>query len=123
MAVYDSSFKRTNNQNMNKIKFLAEPPGGFYLTLKVRVLAHFQKTRQSRYANVYAVTKSLLFVLLFGGSYYLILNFYLPIGYFLLAWFGMGVFLLLAAMSMVHDAAHGVYSSKKMGERGFVAIY
>ena len=37
----------------------------------------------------------------------------LATGLFLLCWFIMGVFLILAAMSLVHDAAHGVYSSKK----------
>jgi linoleoyl-CoA desaturase len=98
---------------MNKIRFLPEPADGFYLTLKAKVLAHFRDTGQSRFANAQAITKSLLFVFLFASSYFFIFNVRLPLGFFLLAWFGMGVFLLLAAMSMVHDAAHGVYSSRK----------
>ena len=56
--------------------------------------------------------KSILFTSGFIGSYVLILEVALPLALFLLAWFVMGVFLILAAMSLVHDAAHGVYSSK-----------
>ncbi|MFL5810861.1 MAG: fatty acid desaturase family protein [Flavisolibacter sp.] len=98
---------------MQKIKFTPEPPGGFYLTLKKRVLAHFRENGKSRYATKLAILKSLVFVTAFLSCYALILIAKMNAGLFLLCWFSMGVCLLLAAMSMVHDAAHGVYSSKK----------
>jgi linoleoyl-CoA desaturase len=96
---------------MEKIKFEPEPVNGFYLTLKKRVHTYFRENNISRYSNLEAVTKSILFTSLFIGSYVLIISVALPSGLFLLAWFMMGIFLILAAMSMVHDAAHGVYSS------------
>lgn len=98
---------------MQKIRFQPEPSDGFYLTLKQRVLAHFRKTGKHRYANAEAMLKSLLFTAVFATCYYLILSVKMSPGIFLLCWFCMGVFLLLAAMSMVHDAAHGVYSSRR----------
>ncbi|RYZ30397.1 MAG: hypothetical protein EOO10_02960 [Chitinophagaceae bacterium] len=98
---------------MQKIRFKPEPSDGFYLTLKERVLGHFKATGKSRYANKEAVLKSIAFVTAFFTCYYLLLQVRMNIGLFLLCWFCMGVCLLLAAMSMVHDAAHGVYSSKK----------
>lgn len=98
---------------MQKIKFQPEPPLGFYLTLKQRVLAHFQETGKSRYANAEAIWKSIAFVTAFVGCYVSILSMRMNAGLFFLCWFCMGVFLLLSAMSLVHDAAHGVYSSKK----------
>jgi len=98
---------------MEKIKFEPEPAYGFYATLKIRVHSYFKENRISPYANAEAVSKSLCFSILFLSCYFIILKVDLPIGLFLIAWFMMGVFLMLAAMSMVHDAAHGVYSSKR----------
>ena len=97
---------------MEKIRFEPEPTNGFYLTLKKRVHAYFKENNISRYSNIEAITKSILFTALFVGSYVLILTVSLPVGLFLLTWFMMGIFLILAAMSLVHDAAHGVCSPK-----------
>src|SRR6187399_411294 len=97
---------------MKKITFEPEPENGFYPTLKKRVHAYFKENNINRYSNGEAIIKSILFTALFIGSYVLMLTLALPIGLFLLVWFIMGVFLILAAMSLVHDAAHGVYSPK-----------
>jgi linoleoyl-CoA desaturase len=97
---------------MEKISFEPEPINGFYLTLKKRVHVYFKENNISRYSNIEAITKSILFTSLFVGSYILMLMVSLPTALFLLTWFMMGIFLILAAMSMVHDAAHGVCSSK-----------
>jgi linoleoyl-CoA desaturase len=98
---------------MQKIKFQPEPSGGFYPTLKQRVLAHFRQTGKHRYANAEAILKSLAFVAVFVSCYVFILTVSMSAGLFILCWFLMGIFMLLAAMSMVHDAAHGVYSSRR----------
>lgn len=97
---------------MEKIKFELEPENGFYVTLKLRVHAYFRDHQISRYSNTEAITKSILFTGLFISCYCIILTVHLSMGLFFLAWFVMGVFLILAAMSLVHDAAHGVYSSR-----------
>jgi len=98
---------------MQKLHCKPEAADGFYLTLKQRVLAHFAETGKRRYANWEAILKSIGFVLAFALFYSFILRVNMSPALFLLCWFCMGVFLLLAAMSMVHDAAHGVYSSKR----------
>ena len=97
---------------MDRIKFEPEPPNGFYSTLKKRVHHYFKENKRSRYANHHAIIKSLLFTSFFVGLYFSILQFEGPLGLFFTLWFAMGIFLILAAMSMVHDAAHGVYSRK-----------
>ena len=98
---------------MNKIKFQHEPANGFYETLKRRVHEHFTENNISKYANHEAIIKSFLFCTCFGCCYLLLLSGKLTFGLFLLTWFIMGIFLILAAMSLVHDAAHGVFSSRK----------
>src|SRR5215207_2034967 len=97
---------------MEKIKFLPEPTNGFYPTLRQRVHAHFLATGRDKYANAEAILKSILFTACFLASYGLILFGGLPPGAFFAAWFLMGVFLILAAMSIVHDAAHGMISPR-----------
>lgn len=98
---------------MEKIKFLTEPTNGFYNTLKQRVLAYFKENKISRYANSRAIIKAIIFFSFYISSYLLIISGKLPLWGFLSLWFFMGVFILLTAMSVVHDAAHGVFSSKK----------
>ena len=97
---------------MNSIRFQPEPVNGFYLTLRRRVHAYFVEQGLSRYGTAGARWKAALFAGLFGASYGVMLGVPLPLGAFLAVWFAMGVLLLLAAMSIVHDAAHGVFSAR-----------
>jgi linoleoyl-CoA desaturase len=98
---------------MEKIRFQPEPTDGFYNTLKSRVHAYFRENKLSRYANTQAILKALIFLGLCLGAYLLIILGELPFWAFLLSWFLMGAFIMFAAMSIVHDAAHGAFSSKK----------
>lgn len=98
---------------MKKITFQPEPPAGFFITLKNRVHAHFNENKISRYANWQAKVKATLFFLLFIGLYLSILFVDMPVAVYFLSWFCMGVLILFAAMSIIHDAAHGTFSSKK----------
>jgi linoleoyl-CoA desaturase len=98
---------------MEKIRFQPEPINGFYNTLRHRVLSYFKENGISRFSTTQAIVKSILFTSLFLSAYIIILRIQLPLWVFLLSWFFMGVFLILAAMSMVHDAAHGAFSSKR----------
>jgi linoleoyl-CoA desaturase len=97
---------------MQKIRFLPEPKNGFYVTLKNRVHDHFIETQKSPYANFEAIVKAAFFTAIFISFYITILTVNLPFHLFALCWFFMGVFLILSAMSMVHDAAHGMISRK-----------
>ncbi|MEO6613593.1 MAG: acyl-CoA desaturase [Chitinophagaceae bacterium] len=98
---------------MEKIRFQPEPRNGFYNTLKHRVHAYFRENKISRYANPGAIIKALLFFGLYMAAYIMIMRGHLPLWTFLLSWFLMGTFIMFAAMSIVHDAAHGAFSSKK----------
>ena len=97
---------------MEKIRFLPEPADGFYNTLRRRVRTYFKENEISQYSNSQAVLKAILFASLFVSAYLVIILVNLPIWEFLLSWFIMGVFLILTAMSIVHDSAHGVFSSR-----------
>jgi linoleoyl-CoA desaturase len=98
---------------MKKISFQKEPVNGFYETLKRRVRSHFRENRISRYATPVVAIKATLFFTLFLTAYTVILTTKLSFPVFLLTWFLMGVSILFAAMSIVHDAAHGMISRKK----------
>ncbi len=98
---------------MNKIKFQPEPVDGFYNTLKHRVNTYFHENKISRFATPQAIIKATALFSLFISTYIIILTVELSFGLFLLAWFFQGVFIIFAAMSIVHDAAHGAFSRRK----------
>ena len=89
---------------MEKIRFLPEPADGFYNTLRRRVRTYFKQNDISQYSNAQAVLKAFLFASLFVSSYLIIILTHLQVWGFLLSWFSMGVFLILTAMSIVHDS-------------------
>jgi linoleoyl-CoA desaturase len=97
---------------MQKIRFLPEPADGFYLTLKARVREHFNQTGKNPYANTEAILKAIFFSAAFLSFYLIIISVTIPLAVFLFCWFAMGIFLILSAMSMVHDAAHGMFSKR-----------
>jgi linoleoyl-CoA desaturase len=98
---------------MEKIRFQPEPLNGFYNTLKQRVNAYFRDNKISRYANAQVIVKALVFFSFYISAYIIILFGQLPLGFFWLTWFLMGAAIMFAAMSIVHDAAHGSFSSRK----------
>lgn len=98
---------------MKKIKFLEEPESGFYTTLKLRVRNYFEERKINRYGNALSVIKAVLFFSIFVLLYIIIITSNIPLWLFLLSWFTMGMFILFTAMSIVHDAAHNVFSRHK----------
>ncbi|HSU27822.1 MAG TPA: fatty acid desaturase [Chitinophagaceae bacterium] len=102
---------------MEKIRFQPEPHNGFYNTLKHRVRLYFRENKISRYANTEAILKALLFFSLYCAAYFLIISGKLPLWAFFISWFAMGVAIMFAAMSIVHDAAHNAFSSRKWVNR------
>lgn len=102
---------------MEKIRFQPEPLNGFFNTLKQRVHEYFRENQVSRYANAQAIVKGLIFFGLYIAAYTIILSGQLSLWAFLLSWFFMGVSIMFTAMSIVHDAAHNAFSSRKWVNR------
>lgn len=98
---------------MKKITFQSEPPSGFFNTLKKRVTTHFQENKISRYATWQAKVKATAFFGLFVSLYLCILFIDMHLALYFVSWFCLGMFIIFAAMSIIHDAAHGTFSSKK----------
>ncbi|MCC3155350.1 hypothetical protein Q3A66_20130 [Hymenobacter sp. BT770] len=70
-----------------------------------------------------AVGKTVLFTVLFGATYGILLLVAMPLGMFLLMWFLMGAFLLRAAISIVQDAARGILFSTRPWVKSFLTHY
>ncbi|HKB44020.1 MAG TPA: acyl-CoA desaturase [Chitinophagaceae bacterium] len=102
---------------MEKIRFQPEPINGFYNTLKQRVLSYFRDNKIRRYANAKAIIKAVIFFGLYVSAYVIILRGQLPLWALLLTWFFMGVSIIFTAMSIVHDAAHAAFSSRRWVNR------
>jgi linoleoyl-CoA desaturase len=101
----------------NKIRFESEPENGFYVTLRKRVSSHFKENNISQHANREAKLKALLFVSFFVTTYCAIVFYPTAYWFSLILWFLMGVSLMLSAMCIVHDAAHGTFSRKSWVNR------
>lgn len=99
---------------MKQIKFLKEPQDGFYDTLRFRVNSYFEENKLDRFADWRSVIKSIVFFCCFAGLYGLILySTRIPLWLFFACWFFMGMFILFAGMSIIHDAAHGTLSKHR----------
>ncbi|MEX2369521.1 MAG: fatty acid desaturase [Bacteroidales bacterium] len=99
---------------MKQIKFLKEPKGGFYETLRFRVNTYFAENKLDRFADMRSIIKSFVFFCCFVGFYNLILHSATaPLWLFFIYWFLMGMFILFTGMSIIHDAAHGTFSKHR----------
>jgi len=96
-----------------QIKFTGKEQQQFFDVLRSRVDQYFISKGISRHANLQMVTKSILFLGFYLGPWMLLLLVHMPEGVRLLLWFIMGVSLAGIGMSVMHDANHGAYSSKK----------
>lgn len=96
---------------MQQIKFLKEPKGGFYDTLRSRVKVYFEENKLDRFADTASVIKSAVFFCCFVALYSLVLHSATaPLWLFFAYWFLMGMFVIFTGMSIIHDAAHGTFS-------------
>ena len=102
---------------MEKIRFQPELQNGFYNTLKQRVRSYFSDNHISRFANRQAIVKAIIFFSCYLAAYFTIIQVSLSLWAFFLSWFLMGVSVMFTAMSVVHDAAHGAFSSSKWVNR------
>jgi linoleoyl-CoA desaturase len=84
---------------------------GFAHEVKARVNEYFEENRLSRHANAAMVTKTVVLVALYFGSYGLILSGLLPLGWMWFLCFVMGIGMAGIGFSVTHDALHGAYSA------------
>lgn len=98
--------------NLN-LRFPAQRPE-FFATLNQRVNAYFKTNRIERTANPEMVMKTIFMFALFFTPYFLILSGWFTSGWALAALcVVMGLGMAGIGLSIMHDANHGAYSSKK----------
>ncbi|ALW86730.1 hypothetical protein AUC43_17580 [Hymenobacter sedentarius] len=108
---------------MNTAHFQPDPVRRLCQALEHRLNAYFEQQGLSEYTTPLAVGKTVLFSVLFGATYGLLLLVAMPLGMFLLLWFLMGAFLLRAAISIVQDAARGILFSTRPWMKSFLTHY
>ena len=83
----------------------------FAREVKARVNDYFERNGLSRHANAAMITKTVILVVLYFGSYGLIVSGLLPLPWMWLLCFVMGVAMAGIGFSVTHDALHGAYSA------------
>lgn len=97
------------------VKFKKEAPNDFYHVLRQRVNQYFEDTGQKKRATVYFKIKAFSFIAAYFLIYFnLIFNVEGKPGVFL-SYMGMGIFMFLIFLNVVHDAAHeAIFKNKKL---------
>ena len=83
----------------------------FAREVKASVNDYFEQARLSRHANAAMVSKTVVLVALYFGSYALIISGLLPLPWMWLLCFVMGIGMAGIGLSVTHDALHGAYSA------------
>lgn len=97
---------------VEKVKFNNRISREFSKSVKERVDAYFEENNLSRHANAQMVLKTIVLLLLYFGSYALIISGQLSLTAMWFLTFLMGVGMAGIGFSVSHDALHGAYSSK-----------
>ena len=96
-----------------KIKFVNKDRNEFFATLRKRVDSYFKENECTRHANSTMVLKSIVLLLAYITPFVFLLIFQPAFSVSLLLWLMMGFAVAGIGMSIMHDAIHGAYSSKK----------
>ena len=83
----------------------------FAREVKARVNGYFEQNRLSRHANAAMVVKTVVLVVVYFGSYGLIVSGLLPLPWMWFLCFVMGIGMAGIGFSVTHDALHGAYSA------------
>jgi len=108
---------------MNKpLKFKNKDQSAFLSTLKERVDLFFKNGKVSRHANFFMILKTVFFLSLAAGLYFVIISSILPLFLQLGAAILLGMTMAFIGFNVCHDALHGSYSSNKKinGSLGFI---
>ncbi|TCS88360.1 linoleoyl-CoA desaturase [Anseongella ginsenosidimutans] len=97
------------------VKFKKEAPGDFYHVLRQRVNQYFEDKGLKKKATLYFKVKALSFIVAYFLLYFnLLFNVESKQGVFL-SYMGMGLFMFLIFLNVVHDAAHeAIFKSRKL---------
>jgi linoleoyl-CoA desaturase len=109
ILIYDEQLMKVKG----KVKFIDTEKSGFYAMLKKRVDIYFEDKQLSRYANGQMVIKTIVLLAAYLLPYMFLLTVQPSLGWSLVIWGIMGISLAGIGMSVMHDANHGAYSSKK----------
>jgi len=97
----------------HKISFNNKLCRDFTMEVKQKVNAYFEDNQLSKHANAAMVTKTIVILSSFWGSYALIMSGIFPLWVMWLLSFIMGLSMAGIGFSISHDALHGAYSSNK----------
>ena len=95
------------------IKFTGEDQKEFFQVLRQRIDQYFIDNNISKHANALMVFKTILLVVLYFGPYLMLMFVPMSVALQMTLWLIQGVALAGIGMSIMHDANHGAYSSKK----------
>lgn len=105
------------NKVKGQIKFTGKDQQEFFEVLRSRVDEYFKSNGLSRHANLKMVTKSIVFLGMYLVPYFIMLFMQVPMSVQITFWLMMGISLAGIGMSVMHDANHGAYSSRKWVNR------
>jgi linoleoyl-CoA desaturase len=100
-----------------KVTFNNRENREFAKTVNQRVNAYFEERGLSKHANASMVTKTVVLLTMYFGSYGLVISGMLPLWAMWVLCFVMGVGMAGIGFSVSHDALHGAYSSNKTVNR------
>jgi linoleoyl-CoA desaturase len=90
--------RRTREMQLNR---------DFACEVKARVNEYFERNQLSRHANAAMITKTVILVAIYFGSYGLIMSGLLPLSWMWFLCLVMGVGMAGIGFSVTHDALHG----------------
>lgn len=96
-----------------KVKFVDRSDSDFFKVLRKRINAHFRTNKIKKTGDYRMVIKSIAMLSLYLLPFVIILTGILPAWATILCWVVMGIGLAGSGMSVMHDAAHGVYADNK----------
>ncbi|MDN3670493.1 acyl-CoA desaturase [Echinicola jeungdonensis] len=94
------------------IKFVDTGKSLFFATIRKRIDEYFNNQNISKNANSSMVFKTLIYLGLFVGLYFLIVLDIFPLYITLILAIGLGITMACIGFNICHDALHGAYSSK-----------
>jgi linoleoyl-CoA desaturase len=97
---------------MSTISFNTKNPA-FFLTLRQKVDKYFKENNIKPTGNIQLYLKTAILFTLLASSYFLLLFVPMPFLVNIILWAVIGVLFAAIGFSVMHDGAHGSYSSKK----------